>query len=98
MALRIKHLRTERGWSQQHLADKSRMSRSQLAMIEQETRPANTLRLTAIAAALDVQVRDLFDGTDGVAKIIDLYAALTPENQETIVRLAEALVAARPKA
>lgn len=91
MALRIKELRQARGWTQADLADKARMSRSQLAMIEAETRPANTLRLNAIAAALGVDAQDLFDNPD--AHLIELVRRMGHEDREALVRMAEALAA-----
>lgn len=96
MALRIKQLREARGWTQQDLADKARMSRSQLAMIENETRPANTLRLNAIAAALGVEPQHLFDDPD--SHLIGLVKNLDPEDRQTIVRMAEAFAARKQDA
>lgn len=91
MTLRIKSLREAKGWTQSDLAERARMSRSQLAMIENETRPANTLRLNAIAAALGVEPQDLFANED--SRIIELIRDLTPEDRDAIVRMAEALAA-----
>lgn len=93
MSLRIKSLRLARGWTQQDLADKAGLSRSQLAMIEAETRPANTLRLNAIADALGVRPEGLFDVGDDYRAIIDVLKRLSPEDQAVIVRMAEALAA-----
>jgi transcriptional regulator with XRE-family HTH domain len=93
MSLRIKSLRIARGWTQQDLADKAGLSRSQLAMIEAETRPANTLRLNAIADALGVRPEGLFDVGDDYRAIIDVLKRLSPEDQAVIVRMAEALAA-----
>ena len=98
MALRIKQLRDERGWTQAELAARSRMSRSQLAMIEAETRPANTLRLNAIAAALGVPPGALFESGDIDAAILDRLRLLSPEDREVIVRMVEALAAKQPQA
>lgn len=91
MSLRIKSLREARGWTQADLAEKARMSRSQLAMIENETRPANTLRLNAIAAALDVEAQDLFESPE--SHLIELVRGLRPEDRDALVRMAEALAA-----
>ena len=93
MALRIKALRDERGWTQEELAAKSRMSRSQLAMIERETRPANTIRLNAIAAALGVPPEDLFDSGDQHRQLVDIVKRLGPDDRAALVRMAEALAA-----
>jgi transcriptional regulator with XRE-family HTH domain len=95
MSLRIKALRLAKGWTQADLAERSRMSRSQLVMIENETRPANTLRLNAIAAALGVEPPDLFDNQD--AHLIGLLRDMSPEDRAALVRMAEAF-ASRSKA
>jgi len=91
MSLRIKALREAKGWTQADLAERSRMSRSQLAMIENETRPANTLRLNAIAAALDVDPSELFETPE--TELLQLVRALSPEDRDVIVRMVEALAA-----
>lgn len=97
MVLRIKDLRKEKGWTQSDLADRASISRSQLAMIESETRPANTLRLNAIAAALGVQTEDLFGpGSEG-RQLLDKLSALSPEDRATVVRLVEALARSSSK-
>jgi transcriptional regulator with XRE-family HTH domain len=93
MALRIKALRTELGWTQEVLADKAGMSRSQVAMIEAETRPANTLRLNAIAAALGVPPEALFDSGDEDWRLVQIFKRLDADDRAAIVRLAEALAA-----
>lgn len=61
MTLKIRALRIAAGLSQQMLAEKAGISRSQLSEIETEAKPANTLRLNSIASALGVQVEDLFE-------------------------------------
>ena len=70
------------------------MSRSQLAMIEAETRPANTLRLNAIASALGVTPEQLFaSGDDATEGLLDIVRQLSPEDRAVLVRMAEALAA-----
>ena len=93
MGLRIRQLREERGWTQEHLAGLARMSRSQLAMIERETRPANTLRLNAIAAALGVPPEQLFESDSPDARLLTLLRKLPASDRDTLVRLAESLAA-----
>lgn len=95
MGLRIKELREARGWTQAELAERAHMSRSQLAMIEKETRPANTLRLNAIASALGVPPEGLFDTGTASNRVIDLFVKLAPEDQMVLLRMAEALAAKR---
>ncbi len=98
MSLRIRQLRDAKGWTQADLADRAGMSRSQLAMIEAETRPANTLRLNAIAAALGVKPEDLFEAGEGEQELIDLLRILSPEDRAILTHMAEALAAKREKA
>lgn len=98
MALRIKQLRIAMGWSQADLAERARMSRSQLAMIEAETRPANTLRLNAIAEALGVVPEALFESGELDATILDKMRLLSPEDREMIARMVTALAAKKPQA
>lgn len=95
MSLRIRQIRESKGWTQEHLASLAGLSRSQLAMIERETRPANTLRLNAIAAALGVRTEDLFDSGDDVARISQIIRDLDPDDRAALVRMAEALASKR---
>jgi len=96
MSLRIKQLREARGWTQEVLAARSNMSRSQLAMIERETRPANTLRLNAIADALGVPVDELFDPGGPSARLLAAFRQLPADQQDHLAALAEALAAQQP--
>ena len=101
MALRIKQLRTSAGLSQTDLADKARISRSQLSEIENEAKPANTRRLSAIAAALNVAVDDLFDKADRkpayIGEITDLMEHMESEDREALLHMARAIAARRSK-
>lgn len=93
MALRIRSLREEKGWTQEVLAAKANMSRSQLAMIEKETRPANTLRLNSIAKALDVPPEALFDSGDDDWTLMQIVKKLDASDRAALVRIAEAMAA-----
>ncbi|AZV00252.1 transcriptional regulator [Paracoccus kondratievae] len=93
MALRIKKLRKDKGWTQDVLAAKAGLSRSQLAMIEAETRPANTVRLNAIAAALGVPPEDLFESDPRERQIVGILRRLPGEDADALLRIAEALAA-----
>lgn len=97
MALRIRELRESRGWTQDELAEKAGLSRSQLAQIESEARPANTLRLNAIAAALGVEPYALFSMQEMHNRILDSMSWISKVDQATIVRMAEALASGRPQ-
>lgn len=94
MGLRIRQLRKARGLTQALLAEKAGISRSQLAEIETERKPANTIRLASIARALDVDVEDLFDygEADSYRRVIlDLMRLMDPEDRAALLRHAEAL-------
>ena len=93
MALRIRQLREAKGWTQLHLAELAGMSRSQLAMIEKETRPANTLRLNAIAKALGVPTEHLFESSSDETRVLTILRDLSPEDRLNLVRIAESLAA-----
>jgi DNA-binding XRE family transcriptional regulator len=56
----VKKLREERGWSQTRLAVEADMSVSGISMIENGHRNLSTATLAKLAAALGVEVRDLF--------------------------------------
>lgn len=93
MALRIKQLREDKDWTQEELAAKCGISRSQLAQIESEARPANTLRLNSIAKALEVSPQRLFSTSDLDDKLLDAADRLSGEDKVSLVRMAEALAA-----
>jgi transcriptional regulator with XRE-family HTH domain len=94
MALRIRQLRKAQGLTQDQLAGRSGLSRSQLSEIETEAKPANTRRLTALAKALGVDVSELFDGGDREAYRYELEAImadLPEEDREALLRIARAM-------
>ena len=93
MSLRIRQMRQDRGWTQEELAARARMSRSHIAMIENETRPANTLRLNSIAAAFGVRPEELFDGGDDAAKLVQLLRHLDESDQQIVSQMIRSLAA-----
>jgi ribosome-binding protein aMBF1 (putative translation factor) len=58
---RIRQLRTDRGWSQEHLADEAGMHRTYMWGIEQGIRNPSVRHLARIADALDISIQRLFD-------------------------------------
>jgi transcriptional regulator with XRE-family HTH domain len=97
MALLIKQLRLERGMNQEMLAAKAGMSRSQLSEIESGKKPANTLRLAAIAKALGVDEKDLFSpGAESAyeSEIHQLMKRMSDDDREALLHMARAF--ARP--
>ena len=61
VAMRIKTLRTKRGWSQQKLADEAGISRTYLARIETARHDPTLTILERVARALKVKVGRLVD-------------------------------------
>ena len=59
---RIRQLRQERGWSQEHLADEASMHRTYMWGIEQGVRNPSIRHLTRIADALKISLSTLFEG------------------------------------
>jgi transcriptional regulator with XRE-family HTH domain len=98
MALRVKEFRKAKGMSQEQLAAKAGVSRSQLSEIETEAKPANTLRLGSIARALGVEVHELFAGptSEGEqALVADLMRGMSPEDRKALIHYARALAKSR---
>ena len=60
LGLRIRELRTERGLSQEALADRAKIGRSYMSGIERGVRNCSTLHVVRLAKALRVRVADLF--------------------------------------
>ena len=60
LGTRIRTLRTERGLSQESLADLAKVGRSYMSGIERGVRNCSTLHLVRFAKALRVKVADLF--------------------------------------
>lgn len=83
----IKKLRAQKGFSQAQLAEKADISLPFMSSIEQSTKWPYPGTLAQIAAALEVEVSDLFLTEE--AKI---------KNREQTVSLMKALVAAQKKA
>jgi transcriptional regulator with XRE-family HTH domain len=59
LALRLKELRRQKGWSQEELAEKASVQRSYIADLERGYRNPSVRTLVKIANAMKVSVRDL---------------------------------------
>jgi transcriptional regulator with XRE-family HTH domain len=59
---RIRILRTEKGWTQQVLADHSELSREHLAELEAGNKEAGIRTLQRIASSLDRTLSQLLEG------------------------------------
>ena len=94
MTLKIKELRKARGMTQEELAAIAGVSRSQFSEIESEKKPANTLRLNAIAAALGVTLDQLFEvGSRDLYKdeLNNLVDMMDGEDRDAFIRMARSL-------
>ncbi|AGG91220.1 XRE-like HTH transcriptional regulator [Sulfitobacter phage pCB2047-C] len=94
MGLLIKQIRESQKLTQTQLAEKAGISRSQLSEIENERKPANTLRLSAIAKALGVTVTDLFDNApDEEYKnlIVELMRDMSAPDRDALIHYAKAI-------
>jgi transcriptional regulator with XRE-family HTH domain len=60
LALRIRNLRAQKGWSQERLAEEAGIHRTYLGGIETARRNPSLRNLIRIALALGVPVRELF--------------------------------------
>ena len=58
---RTKHLRAQRGWSQERLADEAGVDRSYMSGIERGVRNASILTLARIAKALGVSPASILE-------------------------------------
>lgn len=57
---RVRALRSDRGYSQEHLAELADLHRTYVGSVERGERNISLDAITALAKALDVPVRDLF--------------------------------------
>ena len=58
---RVRKLRKERAWSQEEFADKCTLHRTYIGAIERGERNVSLNNIHAIAKALDISVKELFD-------------------------------------
>jgi transcriptional regulator with XRE-family HTH domain len=98
MVLRVKEIRKAKGLSQEQLAALAGVSRSQLSEIETEAKPANTLRLAAIARVLGVDVHELFASPTGESEqslMAGLMRDMSAEDRKSLIHYARALAKSR---
>ncbi len=93
MKLRIKEIRVARGLTQEELANKIQFSRSYLAQLESGARELTTKKLAAIAAALEVDPKEIvdFNAPDQrqEALIIEAFRSLSPDQRKSWLDLAK---------
>jgi transcriptional regulator with XRE-family HTH domain len=64
LGTRIREMRHERGWSQEHLAERASVHRTYMWGIERGVRNPSVRHLAQIAHALGVSIAELFTTTD----------------------------------
>jgi len=68
LGVRLRELRTGRGWSQEELAEKSGLHRTYIGAIERGERNVSLLNLIVLAHACDVGLGSLLEGVDSGTK------------------------------
>lgn len=94
MKLRVKQLRSARGWTIDQLAEIAGLSRGFISQIENEKREPGPSTLKSLSDAFGVQVVDLYDAGDAqedLAAIALALSQMTPVERATAVRLVENL-------
>lgn len=90
MNLRMRELRKERGWTLQHLSDKTGMSIPHLSDLERGKKQVTTGSLEKIAEALDVPAYLLIADSD-VAAFVAEVSSLSEADQERVRAFVQAL-------
>ena len=101
---KLKELRTQRGWSQQELADKAKMGIAQVHRYEKGTSQPTLDVIRRLAIEFRVSADEfLFDGRHGPAKMhiksgrllqrFEKIAELPEHEQEIVVYLLDAVIA-----
>ena len=57
---RIRQLRSDRGWSQEELADRAKLHRTYIGSIERGEQNISLLNIEKLAATLDIPLSELF--------------------------------------
>ncbi|MDQ7775281.1 MAG: helix-turn-helix transcriptional regulator [Paracoccus aminovorans] len=98
--MNLERLRRARGWNQDDLAEVAGIKQSTISKIERGYDGVTLRVLKQLAAALDVEVADLFsdDRSAGEAALIRVFRGLPPERQQGWLDLAEALARDEGKA
>jgi len=95
MRVRLKHLRTARGWSGEHLASLVGTSKSYISEIENGKKFPSGRLLKAFAEVFGVSVYALIDDEDGsgvIAAHVEVMKDLSPEDQRAVARHALGLL------
>lgn len=95
MRLRIKEIRKQKKLTQKAVADLAGLSPSYFADLERGDSPINSIRLEAIARALDVHPSELIEGGEDPAdvKLREDYSSLSDEQKAVVRQLVASLAA-----
>jgi transcriptional regulator with XRE-family HTH domain len=91
---RVRELRAQRGYTQESLAERAKITWHYVSSIERGTKGATLETLVAITAALDVTLSELFLDVDRplpreVKRLTAALAGRRTESQRTILRIVE---------
>ncbi|GLI37759.1 helix-turn-helix transcriptional regulator [Geobacter hydrogenophilus] len=92
---KLRKLRLQAGWTQEHLAEQIGVSVQQIQNYESGANKMNTDRLQQVANALDVPIQSFFSESDGTLPLavsekllLDSYRAIdNKEIQESILKI-----------
>ena len=98
IAQRIDSLRTDNKLSLRELANKSGVSKSQIANIIAERKIPNIYTLSCICNALNISLSDFFDFDESVVKLrgkeailIKIFREVSPMSQDTLIKVSKCM-------
>lgn len=83
----VRRCRTERGMTQEELANRADVTPSTIARIEGGSRMMSILNLHAVASALNVSYDSLLRGCDADARVRNIAVKLSGQTPENLARL-----------
>lgn len=93
--LRIRAEREARGWTLEDLAERLGVARQTIGRWETEERDVGVAALFAIASAMDIPVRLLLPGDDGLSEdermLMDIFRAAPPHEKRGLLTMAKTL-------
>lgn len=98
MKTRIRELRKERGYTQEGLAVAADVHQPQISLLEKGDSNTTIKTLEAVAAALKVQVIDLFEPEEEAPtakELLQKFQRLSDDEQALLVHTADVILAGR---
>lgn len=95
MKLRIKEMRRERGWTQEHVAEVIGSTKSHVSEMESGKKNASTPMLEKLAKAFNVSVPDLIDAGElsgELHELTEIMKKLSADDRRVILRSAAGLL------